>query len=171
MRHRVLSKRMGTDSDHAKANYRNLAKALIKNGKIKTTLAKAKNLRRFVEKLVTLGKKGTLHARRLAVARLDDKKAVRKLFDEIAPKYKDRPGGYTRIVKAGFRAGDAAPMAYIMFVEEEIEKTSKDKKEVKPKEVEELKEKLETEIKPSEEVKEANKEEEVSSEQENIEKE
>jgi len=148
MRHRKLSKRMGTDFDHAKANYRNLAAALINHGQIKTTLAKAKNLRRFIEKLVTLGKKGTLHARRLAVARLNNKKAVKKLFDEIAPKYKDRPGGYTRIVKAGFRAGDAAPMAYIMFVEEEIEVKSPQKEEKK--EVEELKEKLETEIKKEE---------------------
>ena len=148
MRHRKLSKRMGTDLDHAKANFRNLAIALINNGQIKTTLAKAKNLRRFIERLVTLGKKGTLHARRLAVARLNNKKAVKKLFDEIAPKYKDRPGGYTRIVKAGFRAGDAAAMAYISFVEEEI-KTKKT--ETKPqKEVEVIKEKLENEEKKEE---------------------
>ena len=149
MRHRKLSKRMGTDIDHAKANYRNLAIALINKGQIKTTLAKAKNLRRFIEKLITLGKKGSLHARRLAVARLNNKKAVKKLFDEIAPKFMDRPGGYTRIVKAGFRAGDAAPMAYIMFVEEEIEKTSTKKEEVK--EVQELKEKLESEIEENKE--------------------
>ena len=148
MRHRKLSKRMGTDLDHAKANFRNLAIALINNGQIKTTLAKAKNLKRFIERLVTLGKKGTLHARRLAVARLNNKKAVKKLFDEIAPKYKDRPGGYTRIVKAGFRAGDAAAMAYISFVEEEI-KTKK--AETKPqKEVEVIKEKLENEVKKEE---------------------
>ncbi len=148
MRHRKLSKRMGTDLDHAKANFRNLAIALINNGQIKTTLAKAKNLRRFIERLVTLGKKGTLHARRLAVARLNNKKAVKKLFDEIAPKYKDRPGGYTRIVKAGFRAGDAATMAYISFVEEEM-KTKQT--ETKPqKEVEVIKEKLENEVKKEE---------------------
>ncbi len=165
MRHRKLSKRMGTDLDHAKANYRNLAIALINNGQIKTTLAKAKNLRRFIERLVTLGKKGTLHARRLAVARLNDKKAVKKLFDEIAPKFMERPGGYTRIVKAGFRAGDAAPMAYIMFVEEEMKKETPKKEE--PKEVKELKEKLETEIedKKVEEV-DSQKEKEESKEEE-----
>jgi len=145
MRHRKLSKRMGYDKDHAKANFRNLAIALIEHGKIRTTLAKAKNLRRFIEPLVTLGKKGTLHARRLAVARLNNKRAVKKLFDEIAPKYMNRPGGYTRIVKAGFRPGDAAPMAYIMFVEEEFQPKST-KAEEPSKEVKELKEKLQEEL-------------------------
>ncbi len=144
MRHRRFTKRIGTDSDHARANLRNLASALIKHEQIKTTLAKAKLLRSYVEKLITFGKRGDLHARRIVVARLNNKSAAKKIFDDLAKRFSNRQGGYTRIVKAGFRAGDCAPMAYISFVESELE--VKPKKEEPKKEVEEIKEKVKEEL-------------------------
>ena len=148
MRHRRFTKRIGTDSDHARANLRNLASALIKYEQIKTTVAKAKQLRSFVEKLITFGKRGDLHARRIVVARLNDKSATKKIFDDLAKRFANRNGGYTRIVKAGYRAGDCAPMAYIMFVESEIKE--KEKKEEPKKEVEEIKEKVKEELEEKE---------------------
>ena len=113
MRHRNKGRRFNRSSSHRKAMLSNLCNALIKHEQIKTTLPKAKDLRPVVEKLVTLAKRGGLHARRQAYAYLPEEKVVAKLFDELAGRYADRPGGYTRIIKAGFRYGDAAPMAII----------------------------------------------------------
>ncbi len=117
MRHRNKGRRFNRSSSHRKAMLSNLCNALIKHEQIKTTLPKAKDLRPVVEKLVTLAKRGGLHARRQAYAYLPEEKVVAKLFDELAGRYADRPGGYTRIIKAGFRYGDAAPMAIIEFVD------------------------------------------------------
>jgi len=117
MRHRKSGRRLNRDSAHRKAMFANMASALIKHEQIKTTLPKAKELRPIVEKLVTLAKRGDLHARRLASARLQDRAMVAKLFDVLAERYKDRPGGYIRIIRANFRYGDCAPMAYIEFVD------------------------------------------------------
>lgn len=117
MRHRKIRSKLNRTTAHRKALMRNLAAALIQEERIHTTQAKAKNLRPFIEKLVTLGKRGDLAARRLAFTRLGKKEAVHKLFIEISPRFNERPGGYTRIIKDNYRAGDSAPMAYIEFVE------------------------------------------------------
>ncbi len=117
MRHRMRRGKLNRDSAHRKAMFANLAAALIKHEQIETTLPKAKALRPVVEKLITLGKRGGLHARRRAIARLGDGAMVDKLFATLGPRYGDRNGGYTRIVHAGFRYGDAAPMAYIELVD------------------------------------------------------
>ncbi len=121
MRHGFAGRRFNRSSSHRKAMLANLAAALIKHEQIETTLPKAKDLRPVVEKLVTLGKKGSLHSRRLALARLPEKSAVDKLFGTLAERYADRHGGYVRIMKAGFRYGDAAPMAVIEFVDRDPE--------------------------------------------------
>jgi len=131
MRHRKARSKLNRTTSHRKALMRNLAAALIREERIHTTEAKAKNLRPFIERLVTLGKNGNLSARRLAFRRLGKKEAVHKLFEVIAPRFTERPGGYTRIVKDNFRAGDSAPMAYIEFVtgvEKEMVKKKKTKK-------------------------------------------
>ena len=117
MRHRVGGTKLSVTSTHRAAMFRNLAVALIKHEQITTTLPKAKELRPFVEKLVTLAKKGDLHARRQAISAVRDVPQVGKLFDTLAPRYAERNGGYIRIMKAGFRHGDNAPMAVIEFVE------------------------------------------------------
>ena len=117
MRHRKAGRKLGRSSGHRKALYRNLIIELFRHERIKTTEAKAKAIRPLAEKLITLGKRGDLHARRLAAARLNDPFAVKKLFDELAPRYEDRPGGYTRILKLGRRQGDGAEMAIIELVE------------------------------------------------------
>lgn len=117
MRHRKAGKKFNIDSSHRTALFRNLTTALIHNEVIRTTLARAKELRRVAEPLITLSRSNTVAARRLAFARLRDRQAVVKLFDDLGPRFKDRPGGYTRIMKCGFRAGDNAPMAYIELVE------------------------------------------------------
>jgi len=117
MYHRNAKRRFGRTHEHRKAMFANLAQALIKHEQIVTTLYKAKDLRPIVEKLVTLGKRGDLHARRQAIAQLRDPWLVKKLFDVLGPRYKERPGGYTRVLKAGFRYGDNAPLAVIEFVE------------------------------------------------------
>jgi len=104
----------------------NMANALIKHEQIKTTLPKAKTLRPYAEKLITLGKKGSLHNRRRAISILQDEKMVEKLFSVLAERYKDRSGGYTRVLKAGFRFGDAAPVAYIEFVDRDINAKGQD---------------------------------------------
>jgi large subunit ribosomal protein L17 len=117
MRHRKAGKKFNIDSSHRTALFRNLAAALIHNEVIRTTLARAKELRRVAEPLITLSRSNTIAARRLAFARLRDRQAVVKLFDDLGPRFKDRPGGYTRIMKCGFRIGDNAPMAYIELVE------------------------------------------------------
>ena len=117
MRHGQGYRRLNRTHEHRKALFANLAGALIEHEQIKTTLPKAKDLRRVVEKLITLGKRGDLHARRLAAADLKQDAHVAKLFEVLGPRYKDRQGGYTRVLKAGFRYGDMAPMAIIELVD------------------------------------------------------
>src|SRR6266436_8161420 len=119
MRHRNAGRKLSRNATHRLALMRNLARALIEHERIITTVEKAKEARRFVEKLITLAKKGTLHARRLALARLPDKGTVTKLFDEIAPRFKDRPGGYTRVIKRHQRRlGDAGKTAFLELLKE-----------------------------------------------------
>ncbi len=126
MYHGHSKRRFGRTHEHRKAMFANMSQALIKHEQIVTTLPKAKDLRPIVEKLVTLGKRGDLHARRQAIAEIKDVGLVRKLFDVLGPRYKDRHGGYTRVLKAGFRYGDNAPMAVIEFVDRDIEAKGKD---------------------------------------------
>ena len=120
MRHGMSGRKLNRTKAHRKALFMNLAQALIKHEQIKTTLPKAKDLRPIVEKLITLGKKGGLHNRRLAYAQLRDDVIVAKLFGPLAERYSQRPGGYTRVLKAGFRYGDAAPLAFIELVERDV---------------------------------------------------
>lgn len=122
---------MASDSSHRKALMRNLATSLITYERIRTTDAKAKELRPYVEKLITLAKKGELHHRRLAAKRLFDNVALRKLFAELGGRYANREGGYTRIIKEGNRPGDNAPMSYIEFVDRNVAAATKDKPEPK----------------------------------------
>ena len=117
MRHRRAGKKLGRDSAHRKALYSNLAGALIEHGRIKTTEAKAKAVKPFAEQMITLGRRGDLHARRLALAELRSQDVVHLLFAEVGPRFADRPGGYTRIVKLGPRYGDAAQMVYLELVD------------------------------------------------------
>ena len=117
MRHGMSGRKLNRTSSHRKAMFANMAAALIKHEQIVTTLPKAKDLRPIVERLITLGKRGGLHARRQAIAKLGDKALAEKLLTTLAERYADRPGGYTRIIKAGFRYGDDAPMALIELVE------------------------------------------------------
>jgi len=126
MRHRVAGRKLQRTTAHRNALFRNMAAALIKHEQITTTLAKAKELRPYVEKLVTLAKKGGLSNRRLAHARLMDEQQLAKLFDVIAPRYADRNGGYTRVIKAGIRSSDAAAMAVIEFVDRDISAKGQD---------------------------------------------
>ena len=117
MRHGLSGRKLNRTSSHRKAMFANMAAALIKHEQIKTTLPKAKDLRPIVEKLITLGKRGGLHARRQVLATMRDEAMTRKLFDTLAERYKSRAGGYTRVLKAGFRLGDSAPMAIIELVD------------------------------------------------------
>ncbi len=117
MRHLKKGRKLGTDASHRKAMLRSLAIALLTNERIKTTEAKAKEARIVSEKLITLGKRGDIHARRQAMAQLGDKELVRKLFDDIAPRFEGRDGGYTRILKLGPRKGDSAPMVILELVD------------------------------------------------------
>jgi large subunit ribosomal protein L17 len=126
MRHKSGGRKLQRTSAHRTAMFRNMSASLIKHEQITTTLAKAKELRPYVEKLVTLGKRGGLANRRLAMSRLMDEAQLAKLFDVIAARYADRAGGYTRIVKAGIRASDAAPMAIIEFVDRDVDAKGKD---------------------------------------------
>ena len=126
MRHRFKGRRFNRSSSHRKAMFKNMANALIKHEQIITTLPKAKDLRSVVEKLITLGKRQDLHARRQATSALQDPIMVRKLFDVLADRYKERQGGYTRVLKAGFRYGDSAPMAVIEFVDRDEDARGKD---------------------------------------------
>lgn len=126
MRHGVHGRKLNRTSEHRKAMLGNMASALIKHEQITTTLPKAKELRPFVEKLVTLGKRGGLAARRQAYAVLRDDGITRKLFDTLGPRYKERAGGYIRVLKAGFRHGDAAAMAVIEFVDRDTSAKGKD---------------------------------------------
>src|SRR5918994_127824 len=117
MRHRMHGRKLNRTSSHRRAMFANMAMALVKHEQITTTLPKAKVLRPYVEKLVTLGKRGDLHARRLLIAKTRDEATASKLIDVLAPRYAERPGGYIRVLRAGFRQGDNAPMAVIEFVE------------------------------------------------------
>ena len=127
MRHRVSGRRLGRGPSHQKAMFRSLASSLIIHEHLETTDARAKELRRVADRLVTLGKKGTLHARRQAFKYLNDHQLVQKLFDEIAPRFSERQGGYTRLIKSRIRFADQAPMTFVRFVSEELEaKSSED---------------------------------------------
>ncbi len=117
MRHRQSGRKLNRTSSHRKAMFSNMATALIKHEQIKTTVAKAKDLRPVVDRLITLGKRGSLHARRQAYSVLRDDKVTQKLFSELADRYRERPGGYTRVLRSGFRYGDAAAMAIIELVD------------------------------------------------------
>ncbi len=117
MRHRLSGRKLNRTGSHRKAMFSNMAVSLLTHEQITTTLPKAKELRRVADKMITLGKRGGLHARRQALSYLADKGAVSKLFGPLAERYKDRPGGYTRVLKAGFRHGDSAPMAILELVD------------------------------------------------------
>jgi large subunit ribosomal protein L17 len=120
MRHGKVYRKFNRTAEHRRAMFGNMCAALIKHEQIMTTLPKAKDLRPIIEKLVTLGKRGGLHARRQAIAEIRDVAMVKKLFDVLGPRYKERPGGYTRVLKAGFRHGDNAPVAVIEFVDRDV---------------------------------------------------
>ena len=126
MRHGMSGRKLNRTSTARKALFANLTVALLKHEQIKTTLPKAKDLRPIVEKLVTLGKRGGLHARRQLISQIHDEKLVTKLMTVLADRYKGRPGGYTRVLKAGFRYGDSAPNAVIEFVDRDVEAKGKD---------------------------------------------
>ena len=127
MRHRMSGRKLNRTSTHRKAMFANMAVALLKHEQIKTTLPKAKDLRRYVDRLITLGKKGTLAARRLALSQLhNDNTIVQKLFDDLASRYENRDGGYTRVLKGGFRYGDMAPMAFIELVDRDPDAKGQD---------------------------------------------
>ena len=126
MRHGNAHRKLNRTAEHRRAMFANMCAALIKHEQITTTLPKAKDLRPIVEKLVTLGKRGDLHARRKAISEIRDVPMVKKLFEVIGPRYKDRHGGYTRIMKAGFRQGDNAAMAVIEFVDRDVDAKGKD---------------------------------------------
>ncbi|MEO1609826.1 MAG: 50S ribosomal protein L17 [Pseudomonadota bacterium] len=128
MRHRKIGRRFSRDAGHRQAMFSNMAAALIKHEQIVTTLAKAKDLKRVMDKYITLAKKGGLHSRRQAAARLRDEDMVKKLFDILGPRYKDRNGGYTRVLKAGFRYGDSAPRAVIELVDRDVDAKGADDK-------------------------------------------
>jgi large subunit ribosomal protein L17 len=121
MRHGKTGRKLARTASHRKAMFANMVASLITHEQIVTTLPKAKDLRPIIEKLITLGKRGDLHARRLAIARIRDEGAVKKLFDTIGPRYGSRAGGYTRVLKAGFRYGDSAPMAVIELVDRNVD--------------------------------------------------
>jgi large subunit ribosomal protein L17 len=117
MRHRKSGRQLNRNSSHRKAMFQNMAVSLLRHEAIKTTLPKAKELRRVAEPFITMAKSDSVHKRRLAFNRLRDREVVSKLFNELGPRYKDRPGGYLRILKMGYRTGDSAPMAYVELVD------------------------------------------------------
>ncbi len=129
MRHHRAGKKLGRDASHRKALYANLAGALIEHGRIKTTVTKAKAVRPIAEQMITLGRRGDLHARRQAIAFLRSQEVVHKLFAEVAPRFTARPGGYSRIVRIGPRPGDAAEMAYLELVDFSAEEQAEEKAE------------------------------------------
>src|SRR3989440_6738160 len=137
MRHGKVHRKLNRTAEHRKAMFGNMCAALIKHEQITTTLPKAKELRPVVEKLVTLGKRGDLHARRQAIAEIRDVAMVKKLFDVLGPRYKERQGGYTRVLKAGFRYGDSAPRAVIEFVDRDVDAKGQDSGPVQEKKAEE----------------------------------
>ena len=132
MRHKNSGRKLNRTSSHRKAMFSNMVNALIKHEQIVTTLPKAKELRPIVEKLVTLSRTNDLHSRRQAISRLQDNTIVKKLFDVLGPRYAERNGGYTRIIKAGYRYGDSAPMAVIEFVDRDVKAKRVDKKKKEP---------------------------------------
>ena len=134
MRHRVAGRKLSRHSQHRSLMFRNMLVSLVEHERVRTTLAKAKELRRWAEKMITLGKKDSLHARRLAFAFLRDEDSVKKLFTEIAPRFKDRQGGYTRIYKVGWRQGDAAPLSLIEWVTVSVGEEKKKSRVTKAKE-------------------------------------
>lgn len=163
MRHRVAGRKLSRHTQHRELMFRNMLVSLLQHERVRTTLAKGKELRRWADRMISLGKKGTLHARRRAFALLRDKGTVKKLFDEIAPKFKDRPGGYTRVFKLGWRQGDAAPLSLVELVtfahpEEKKKSTLMKAKEVLEKVTPKKKEKGEKKEKGKEKVKEKPKE-------------
>ena len=125
MRHRIAHRKLNRTASHRKAMFANMASSLVEHEQIVTTLPKAKELRPFVEKLVTLAKKGDLNSRRIAIARMRNKEQAKKLFDVIGPRYAERNGGYIRVLKAGYRHGDNAPMAVIEFVDRDVDAKGK----------------------------------------------
>jgi large subunit ribosomal protein L17 len=129
MRHKKLGRRFSRDSGHRQAMFSNMAAALIRHEQIVTTLPKAKDLKRVMDKYITLAKRGDLNSRRLAASRLRDEEMTKKLFDTLAPRYKDRAGGYTRVLKAGFRYGDNAPRAVIELVDRDTSIKGKEDRE------------------------------------------
>lgn len=131
MRHKISGRKLNRTSSHRKAMFANMTVSLLRHEQITTTLPKAKELRRFADSMITLGKRGSLHARRQAASFLRDDVIVRKLFDGLAERYRDRPGGYTRVLRAGFRYGDDAPLAVIELVDRDPEaKGAEDKARV-----------------------------------------
>jgi len=126
MRHGKSGRKLNRTASHRKAMFANMATALIKHEQIVTTLPKAKEMRPIIEKLITLGKRGDLHARRQAISQIQDKEQVKKLFDVLGERYKERTGGYARVMKAGFRYGDSAPMAVIELVDRDESEKGKD---------------------------------------------
>jgi len=163
MRHRVAGRKLSRHTQHRELMFRNMLVSLLQHERVRTTLAKGKELRRWADRMISLGKKGTLHARRRAFALLRDKGTVKKLFDEIAPKFKDRAGGYTRVFKLGWRQGDAAPFSLVELVtfahpEEKKKSTITKAKEVLEKVTPKKKEKGEKKEKGKEKPKEKPKE-------------
>ena len=142
MRHRKHTFKIARDGAHRSAMLANMVSSLFESGEIRTTVAKAKEARRFAEKMITYGKKADLHHRRLAIAKLRDRDAVKTLFDEVSPRYMDRNGGYTRIIRLGTRIGDAAEMCILQLVEEDVKKKTT-KKPKKTEEKAEVAEKVE----------------------------
>lgn len=134
MNHKKLGRKLGVRSKHRKAMFRNMATELFRHDRIKTTDTRAKEIRRVAEKIITLAKDGSLHARRRAGSYIKDKEVLSKLFDSVAERYKDRPGGYTRIIKLGYRKGDNSPVSLVELVQEEYKpKAKKKKKKTRPK--------------------------------------
>lgn len=139
MRHGNSNRKLNRTHEHRKAMFSNMACSLIEHEQIMTTLPKAKELKKIIDKYITLGKKGSLHSRRLAISKLKQNSAVNKLFEILAPRYKDRSGGYSRVLRAGFRYGDTAPLAVIELIDRDISsKGAKDKElnEVKEEKIE-----------------------------------
>jgi large subunit ribosomal protein L17 len=177
MRHRVAGRKLSRHTQHRELMFRNMLISLLQYERIKTTLAKGKELRSWADKIISLGKKGTLHARRRAFALLRDKGIVKKLFDEIAPRFKDRQGGYTRVYRLGWRQGDGAPLSLVELVtyaapEEKKKSTIKKAKEVLEKVTPKKKEKVEKKEKEKEKEKgKEKKEKKVKKEEKEIPKE
>ena len=137
MRHNISGRKLNRTSSHRKAMFSNMINALIKHEQITTTLPKAKELRPIIEKMVTLSRKNDLHSRRQAISKLQDNDMVKKLFEVLGPRYAERTGGYTRIIKAGFRYGDSAPMAVIEFVDRDKDAKGQDSGPIQVQESEE----------------------------------